>query len=106
MDVDSEVFPVGSANYAHVTVEVHNLFAAGTPPSPHLNFSVWGSNTGQEWFRMTDFDEDITATGLAEVAAFVTTAFIKAHLTLILASSNPGDWAAAILCCHANLVQR
>jgi hypothetical protein len=106
MDVDSAVFPVGEFNYADVTVNVHTLYGVGTPPSPHLYLSVWGSNTGQEWFQLTPFDEDITGTGLTEVSAFVTVAFIRFHLTLQILNSNAGDWATAILCCHANLVIR
>ncbi len=106
MDVDSEVFPVGESNYADVALNVHTLYGVGTPPSPHLYLSVWGSNTGQAWFELTAFDKDITGTGLTEVKAFVTVALIRFHLTLQILNSSAGDWATAILCCHLNKVNR
>jgi hypothetical protein len=106
MIVDSEVFPMGSFNYAHVTIKIHTMFAMGTPPTPNLFFRVWGGNTGQEWTQFTDFDETISVPGLTEVAAYMTSAFMKVRLTLDLVSSGAGDWATAILCCHSVLARR
>ena len=106
MDVESELFEVGSDNYLDVAFKVHTLYAVGTPPTPHTIFDVWGTNDGVTFYQISGITADRTTSGLSHVSGFVTAALIRFHFALTLTGSNPGDWATAILCCHANITSR
>lgn len=106
MDVESELFEVGSHNYLDVAFDVHTLYAVGTPPTPHAIFDVWGTADGQHFFQIAGITDDRSTAGLSHVSGFVTAALIRFHFELTVSGSSPGDWATAILCCHANLTCR
>ena len=101
----SQLFELGEFNYLQVQTTVHTLFGVGTPPVVHLQYTLQGSNDGQEFFTVTGISDDQTAVGTAESAGAVAAARFRFKFEVTLSSSSPGDWGVVVFCAHAKLAR-
>ena len=98
--------PMGGMNYCTVILNVESYIdvSSGTP---EIKIQGEGSNDGVQYATIASLvTAAATGTGLNQISADVTFAFLRFSIELDAKSGGAGEWAAATYDIHANLTQK